>query len=40
VFGLAYLRFKRVGPLVAAHFLLDLVAFVGYSLLAPYVDWL
>ena len=40
VFGLAYLRLKRVGPLVAAHFLLDLVAFVGYSLLAPYVDWL
>lgn len=40
VFGWAYLRFKRVGPLVAAHFLLDLVAFVGYSLLAPHVDWL
>ena len=39
VFGLAYLRFKRVGPLVVAHFLLDLVAFVGYALLAPYVDW-
>lgn len=40
VFGLAYLRFKRVGPLVVAHFLLDLFAFVGYALLAPYVDWL
>jgi uncharacterized protein len=40
VFGLAYLKFKRVGPLVVAHFLLDLFAFVGYSLLAPLVDWL
>ncbi len=40
VFGWAYVRFKRVGPLVVAHFLLDLVAFVGYSLLAPHVDWL
>ncbi|MBA3020095.1 CPBP family intramembrane glutamic endopeptidase [Propionicimonas sp.] len=40
VFGLAYMRFKRVGPLVVAHFLLDLFAFVGYALLAPYVDWL
>lgn len=40
VFGLVYLRFKRVGPLVVAHFLLDFVAFVGYSLVAPYVDWL
>ena len=40
VFGLVYQRTKRVGPLVVAHFLLDLVAFVGYSLLAPHVDWL
>lgn len=40
VFGLIYLRWKRVGPLVVAHLLLDIVAFVGYSLVAPYVDWL
>lgn len=40
VFGWLYLRFKRVGPLVVAHFLLDLFAFVGYSLIAPYVTWL
>jgi membrane protease YdiL (CAAX protease family) len=39
VFGLVYLWTKRVGPLVVAHFLLDVVAFVGYALLAPYVDW-
>jgi membrane protease YdiL (CAAX protease family) len=40
VFGLAYLKFKRVGPLVVAHFLLDFVSFVGYSLAAPYLGWL
>ena len=39
VFGLAYLRWRRVGPLVAAHVLLDLVAFIGYALVAPYTDW-
>jgi membrane protease YdiL (CAAX protease family) len=40
VFGLIYLRWKRVGPLVVAHTLLDVAAFVGYALLAPRVDWL
>ncbi len=40
VFGLAYLKLKRVGSLVVAHFLLDLVAFVGYALVAPLVDWI
>lgn len=40
VFGLLYQRWKRVGPLVAAHALIDIVAFVGYSLLAGKVDWL
>lgn len=40
VFGLAYLRFKRVGPLVVAHVILDLVAFIGYAVLAPLVNWL
>lgn len=39
VFGAVYLRTKRVGPLVVAHVVLDLFAFVGYSLLAPYTDW-
>lgn len=39
-FGWLYLRFKRVGPLVVAHTLLDIAAFVGYALLAPLVDWL
>ena len=40
VFVLLYRRWGRVGPLVAAHALLDIVAFVGYGLLAGEVDWL
>ena len=40
IFGLIYLRWKRVGPLVVAHTLLDITAFVGYALIAPRVDWL
>ena len=40
VFGLIYLRWKRVGPLVVAHTLLDITAFVGYALLAPHLSWL
>ncbi len=40
IFGWIYLRTKRVGPLVAAHAVLDIAAFVGYALLAPYLSWL
>ncbi len=40
VFGLIYLRWKRVMPLVVAHTLLDVAAFVGYALVAPHVSWL
>ena len=40
IFGLIYLRWRRVGPLVVAHLLLDVAAFVGYALVSPYVDWL
>ncbi|MFJ8133241.1 CPBP family intramembrane glutamic endopeptidase [Streptomyces hydrogenans] len=40
VFVLLYRRWGRVGPLVVAHALLDIVAFVGYGLLAGKVDWL
>lgn len=32
VFALVYLRWRRVGPLIVAHTLLDVVAFVGYQL--------
>ncbi len=37
VFGALYLRWRRVGPLVVAHVILDLVSFIGYALLAPYL---
>ncbi len=40
IFGLIYLKWKRVAPLIIAHTLLDIAAFVGYALVAPYVDWL
>ncbi len=40
IFGLIYLRWKRVMPLVVTHTVLDISAFVGYALLAPHVGWL
>ena len=40
IFGWIFLRTKRVGPLVVAHVILDICAFVGYALLAPYLTWL
>jgi membrane protease YdiL (CAAX protease family) len=38
VFGLFFLRFRRVMPLVIAHTLLDVVAFVGYGLFREEID--
>ena len=35
VFGLVYARWRRIGPLVVAHTVLDIGAFVGYAVLAP-----
>lgn len=40
VFSLVYLRWRRVGPLVVAHTILDVVAFVGYTLLKDHLAWL
>lgn len=40
VFGAVYARTRRVMPLVIAHALLDIVAFVGYALLKDQVSWL
>ncbi|MEV5954438.1 type II CAAX endopeptidase family protein [Streptomyces sp. NPDC051987] len=40
VFVYLYRRWGRVGPLVVAHSLLDIGAFVGYALLAGKVGWL
>ncbi len=41
VFSLFFLRKGRVMPLIVAHTLLDVVAFVGYTLLpSSWLDWL
>jgi membrane protease YdiL (CAAX protease family) len=40
IFGRLYQRWGRVGPLVVAHTLMDVVAFVGYALFAGHVSWL
>ncbi len=40
IFGRLYQRWGRVTPLVLAHTLIDLVAFVGYATLAGHVSWL
>ena len=40
VFGRLYQRWGRVTPLVIAHTLIDIVAFVGYALLVGKVSWL
>jgi len=40
VFGWAWQRTKRLWPLVIAHTVIDVVAFVGYALLRGKVGWL
>src|SRR6478752_6630856 len=40
IFGWFYTRTKRVMPLVVAHTILDVVAFVGYALLKSRLSWL
>ncbi|MCI1748063.1 MAG: CPBP family intramembrane metalloprotease [Acidipropionibacterium sp.] len=40
IFGLIFVRTRRLLPLVIAHTILDIVSFVGYALLAPHVSWL
>ncbi|MFC7486320.1 CPBP family intramembrane glutamic endopeptidase [Knoellia sp. CPCC 206453] len=40
LFGWIYTKTKRVGPLVVAHTILDVVAFVGYALLKDHLSWL
>lgn len=40
IFGRLWQRTNRLWPLVIAHTLLDVVAFVGYALLRGHVDWL
>lgn len=40
ILGVVYARTRRVMPLVVAHTILDVVAFVGYTLLRTHVSWL
>lgn len=40
VFATYFQRTGRVVPLVVAHTLIDVVAFVGYLLVSPHVSWL
>ncbi len=40
VFALFFLRFRRVLPLIIAHTLLDIGAFVGYTVLNGHLSWL
>lgn len=40
IFVVLYRRWGRVGPLVVAHALIDIVAFTGYALFAGQADWL
>jgi membrane protease YdiL (CAAX protease family) len=40
IFAYFYLRTRRVLPLVIAHTLLDVVAFIGYTLLKDHVSWI
>ena len=40
IFGRIWQRTNRLWPLIIAHTLLDVVAFVGYSLLRGHVSWL
>ncbi len=40
LFGWLFHRWGRVMPLVVAHALIDVVAFIGYAALAGHVSWL
>jgi membrane protease YdiL (CAAX protease family) len=40
IFGTLFLRWQRTNPMIIAHTLINAVAFIGYTLLAPHVSWL
>jgi membrane protease YdiL (CAAX protease family) len=40
VFIVVWRKTGRLWPLIIAHTLIDVAAFVGYSLLAPHIGWL
>jgi len=35
-----FLRWGRTNPMIIAHFLINAVAFIGYTYLAAHVSWL
>lgn len=39
VFALVFLKWQRIAPLVIAHAILDVVAFVGYVIAVKYLHW-
>lgn len=39
VFALVFLKWQRIAPLVIAHTILDVVAFVGYAIAVKYLHW-
>lgn len=40
IFAVLFLRWRRTNPMIIAHFLINAVAFIGYTLLAGHVSWL
>lgn len=40
ILGVVYLRVRRTAPMFIAHWVIDIVAFVGYAVLVTRVSWL
>ncbi len=40
IFGVLYLRWRRVTPMIIAHSLIDITTFIGYGVLHGKVSWL
>jgi uncharacterized protein len=40
IFSVLFLRWNRTNPMIIAHFLINAVAFIGYTYLAAHVSWL
>jgi membrane protease YdiL (CAAX protease family) len=40
IFGVLFMRWGRTNPMIIAHFLINAVAFIGYTYLAAHVSWL
>ena len=40
IFSVLFLRWQRTNPMIIAHFLINAVAFIGYTYLISHVSWL